>query len=539
MARGMRAGKIPYLRKIGEVFYYERVVDPRLVGHVMWDGRAVKKFRICLHERDQAAALVPYAGVHLSAEKAISEAERIALPRRRRVDAMSVDEIINGLSTQLKVSAARGGVDGLIEAFERSNFVDLSPEVREKFRELAVSAAKSAVREMIGNPMAMANPSAMFAAQDFAADNHIHQIAPPARAMSLGKAIDRFKSNPERADLADHNLTNYTTPLEVLAEALGADTNVAHISRDDVVRVREILRYLPSRAKDRAEYAKMTYGQIATKVKGKVDALVKQSKAEEWDADELHEALDAIGVLKLSSVNKYITNTGTIFEYFRVNGWTASNPAEKLRLNDDGYESVRQAMPVEKLKRLFGDGYQFDGLGWLPLLSLYHGCRGNELAQLDVSDVDDVEGIPCLHVSPSVLVSHLIPKDKTTKSKHPRYVPLHSKAIELGFLEYVAARRAAGERKVFDATKLPSGNYYASVSDKVAEIMAAVKSTEHTFHSLRHNFAQRADSARLDEAHWKTIGGWALPKSAANLYRTGVPVPMLKESLEQIVYPIW
>lgn len=539
MASGMRKGKVPYLVTIRGVQTYERDFDPLISGLVEWEGKFPKhRIRKSLGTKDQAAAMIPYAAVHLAVEAAIDRAWAKVTPRRRRVDSMSTEEIINGLVTQVQVRAPSGGVDNLIEQFETSQRVELSPDLRERFRALAVDAANLAVRELMANPMNMANPANIYKAQDFVADNAQYIAPPPRVAMTLGQAIERFKTNPERGDLADNNLTNYTTPLEVLAEVLGESANVAYISRDDIMRVREIIRYLPSKAKNREGFREKTFTQIAGHVKAQVAAILREAEEEGWDLEEIHEALADIGVLKISSINKYLTNIGTIFEFFRVNGWISANPAERIRLDDSGYETKTQALPIEKLKKLFGPGYVYDGLGWLPVLSLYHGFRGNELAQMDLTDIQCVDGVWCFHVTPSVRVSHLVKSDKSTKSKKPRYVPIHSRVLALGFLAYVDRRRAEGQTKLFDAVKFASGNYYSSVKDAVRDIMAGVWSENHTFHSLRHNWQQCAEKAGIEEPMWKTLGGWSLPKSAADYYRAGVPVAALKDAIEKVSYPL-
>lgn len=363
-------------------------------------------------------------------------------------------------------------------------------------------------------------------------------IAPINGGMTLGAMVAKFKADPDRANLSNANASNYTTICDVLLEVLGEGVNVRQISRDDVELVADVIKHLPSNAKEREDYKGMPYRDIAAAVKVRVTAIIAQAKEDEWDTEEVDEAISAVGVYKPSTVGKYLTNLGTVFEFGRIKGYVTANPAEKLRIDLSNYESVRRPFPLEKLKKLFNEYYVYDGIGWLPMLSLFHGFRGNEIAQLDVGDVVEVNGIACIHIAPSVRNNLFVKGDKSTKSKKARTVPIHSKVLARGFLEYVERRRAAGEKKLFDAKKTASGNYYQNVKGEVDEIIKAVKSEEHTFHSFRHTFKQAAVNLDINESHWKTIGGWSLPRSAANLYGDGIPPEVLLPSLAKIDYPI-
>jgi integrase len=368
-------------------------------------------------------------------------------------------------------------------------------------------------------------------------DSNPDRAAPLAKIVSLKEAIEKFKSNPERQELASSNITNYSTICDVILETLGGNTNIAHINRDDVIRVREIIRHLPANAKENSSFSGLTYEDISIIIRKEVDEIRLESEKDELCEDELLDAIQELGVLRVSTINKYLTNMGTIFEFFRVNGWISLNPAEKIKINDSGYQSIREAFPDEKLIKLFNCEYNYDGVGWLPYLALYHGMRGNELAQLDIADVVQEDGVWCFNVSPSIRVSHLIALSKTVKNKKPRFVPIHSRVIERGFLDYVETRRAGGWSKIFDVTKIKSGNYLTSLASQIDEILAPVKSPQHTLHSFRHNFAQRAEKV-MEDSMLKTLGGWSLPKSADERYKKGIPASQLKIEIDKISFPV-
>jgi integrase len=68
---------------------------------------------------------------------------------------------------------------------------------------------------------------------------------------------------------------------------------------------------------------------------------------------------------------------------------------------------------------------------WIPWLCAYSGARVNEISQLRKEDVQSIEGVWCLRITPEA---------GTVKGKAVRIVPLHSHIIEQGFLAVVDAR---------------------------------------------------------------------------------------------------
>lgn len=80
---------------------------------------------------------------------------------------------------------------------------------------------------------------------------------------------------------------------------------------------------------------------------------------------------------------------------------------------------------------------------WIPIIALYHGCRQNEICQMDLNDVVQEKGIPCLSINDRG-------EDKSLKNKGSnRVIPIHPKLINMGFLQYVEYQRKNGKGKLF------------------------------------------------------------------------------------------
>ena len=80
---------------------------------------------------------------------------------------------------------------------------------------------------------------------------------------------------------------------------------------------------------------------------------------------------------------------------------------------------------------------------WLPLIGLYSGARIDEPASLLVSEVRQLEGVWCYFMS----------SDEANgggKNRFaPRWVPIHPKLIEAGFLSYLETVKAEGHYRLF------------------------------------------------------------------------------------------
>lgn len=82
---------------------------------------------------------------------------------------------------------------------------------------------------------------------------------------------------------------------------------------------------------------------------------------------------------------------------------------------------------------------------WLPLIGYFTGARTNEIAQLDTADIREVDGYPCFDFCPDDPQAF---EAKRIKTGEDRQVPIHSRLIELGFLDYVEDQRRAKQKKL-------------------------------------------------------------------------------------------
>jgi integrase len=153
--------------------------------------------------------------------------------------------------------------------------------------------------------------------------------------------------------------------------------------------------------------------------------------------------------VSVATINKYLSNYGTflnwcfshdlinakdLFEDMKIKE-TDKNTAQRRSYTQEEIDAIIAYQPKDKreAKNIRNDIF------WFPKIALYTGMRLNEIALLTVDDFQVQDGIDFINLTDKNL--------KTTTSK--RVVPVHSKLIKFGLLEFVKNKRAAGEKILF------------------------------------------------------------------------------------------
>jgi len=161
----------------------------------------------------------------------------------------------------------------------------------------------------------------------------------------------------------------------------------------------------------------------------------------------------------------------------RYGGVTITFPTKGLP-KGVGANEQRDPFTKDELDNLLGS--ELPGhLKWLTWLGLYTGARLNELAQLSTKHVGDKSGIHFIRFSSDMRLKSL---------SCVRSVPIHSKLIEMGFLDYAAKQQGALFQGI---TQHSSGRYSDALSKAFRRHLEkiGIKRPKLSFHSLRHSFA--------------------------------------------------
>ncbi len=240
-----------------------------------------------------------------------------------------------------------------------------------------------------------------------------------------------------------------------------------------------------------------------------------------------------LGAKRLSrpTINaKAIGALSVVMRCAKTLGFVQTNPCSDQALDTKkGDAKKRKAYSLADLKRIFSCGafaprprITKGGCGpaafWLPMLALFAGARLEELGQLLIEDVRRSDGI-------DYLVGTDLPdgneqeddEDVTGQGKSVktaagrRRIPIHSELKRLGFLAFVARRRAAGYLRLFpeleyyrDRCTKNGSRYWARLSDR-----HVTDRDDKAFHSFRHTFTRMLRNRKVAETIIKALVGHA------------------------------
>lgn len=168
---------------------------------------------------------------------------------------------------------------------------------------------------------------------------------------------------------------------------------------------------------------------------------------------------------------------------------------------------------------------------WGTLIAFYTGARLNEVAQLDAADIRQVNGIWCVDINKNNELKSL----KTDSSQ--RVVPIHSKLIEYGLLDYV---KEAGSGRLFPAlTYTVKAGYGRNLGRWFNESLLpklGIKSDTLVFHSIRHTVADQLRNNAVELSTIKDILGHTHEDVTLNIYAPKLSKGLMQKAIETLVY---
>lgn len=282
-----------------------------------------------------------------------------------------------------------------------------------------------------------------------------------------------------------------------------------------------------------------------------------------------------------SGVTKVVTIWGSVLQWALEQDYLVKNPA--MGLAKDVLESMgsrrsknkrkeRDSFSDADLERIFSVAFFTKGAGertadgqfysyrphyyWLPLLGLYAGGRLNELAQLHLSDIKVSEqGVHFLDFNLDASDKVDADKDAGPVDAHgskalktvnaERVVPLHPRLIELGFLEYVEALRAAFYTRLFPELQFNRVKGYGKAASSwfnerfLGKQLKIERNGKRTFHSFRHNFSTAAGHVDMEGRVRDQLMGHSRGSSESDKrYDKGRTVEMLREHIARVDYKL-
>ncbi|EIZ1342673.1 tyrosine-type recombinase/integrase [Vibrio parahaemolyticus] len=241
--------------------------------------------------------------------------------------------------------------------------------------------------------------------------------------------------------------------------------------------------------------------------------------------------------LSCKTVKEYIAANKQFFDYCERIELIEKNVFKAIKAPKSRVAKAsqqRDRWQLKELKKLFSSSeyrkkdVQFN---WTTKIQLYHGCRPSEVCQLTTSDIQIIEGVPCITISDSEAEQRL----KTSNAL--RIVPLHNQLINEGFLEYVQGRREQKQKQLFDYK--PHGDNkdwsfrYRTNLGKLQTAIGMKPNARPTAYSFRHTFIDELKIANTPEHIVAEIVGHAHPNITFGRYGKQANIQQLNEAVNK------
>ena len=331
---------------------------------------------------------------------------------------------------------------------------------------------------------------------------------------SLKDAFYIFETNTKRADKWSSDTQRLVTGVKkLLFLYFNEDTPVYRITRDSLLEFRDILYKIPTKLAQKSRYKDKSLSQIL--------------KLGEKD-DKLSEP----------TIQKYMIRVIQFFNYCFDSGYIGKSITAKMNVKIDIDPSERAVLPydVSEARKIFeivtsikqsgkspSSRIEASELYYVTMIAAYSGMRIKEITQLHKEDIVLKDGIYCFNINTN--------DGKTTKTKNSiRFVPIHSKLIDLGLLEYVNSKKNGNIFKV--SNKDFSEIFRSQIQRKFID-----KDSKKTFYSFRHYFidylVQREVEANLIA---QIVGHEKQYKILLNTYAKPINANTLKVKVEMVSY---
>lgn len=257
------------------------------------------------------------------------------------------------------------------------------------------------------------------------------------------------------------------------------------------------------------------------------------------------------------------TDLGRIMYLFNwaFNQWYIDrNPVRNIKLSHNKLKAQyrRRSFSDEQLAKIFNApiytgclnderGYKKPGPNtprrhrfWLPLIALFSGMRLLEIFQLEVNDIQKIQGIDCIVITDISDEPHANKQLKSESAE--RVIPIHPTLIRIGFLKYHKQIQRTGEKRLFPKTKIrtsgSSTDFFSVWFNERFLPSLEAKTVRTSFYSFRHNFRDALREANIPRDVIRELCGWSRYKAGwEGIYGIGYRTETLAKYMTQIEYP--
>ncbi len=244
-------------------------------------------------------------------------------------------------------------------------------------------------------------------------------------------------------------------------------------------------------------------------------------------------ALEGQKCMGATTVAKHISVYSTFYDWAVKRKETSENPFAALVDDVSKAGEERESFAPEQSSAIVKTALdaKYPHQKWGTLIAFYTGARLNEVAQLDVADIRQVSGIWCVDINDNGEFKRL--KNKASK----RIVPLHSKLLEHGLLDYV---QKAGNGRLFPMlTYTVKAGYGRNLGRWFNESLLpelGIKKVTLTYHSIRHTVATQLRNNAIETSTVKDIIGHKHGDITIDTYASKLSKGLMQKAIETLIY---
>ncbi len=452
--------------------------------------------------------------------------------------------IFTSASEELAAMGAAPNADGAYTAFDWDAHLaealaedgiefkpeDISEEFFSLFRRAVTEVQWRTVATLDGEPFRKRDDA-------FATLHAFSEINIPATraTRTVEQLCDEFLETKTAGGRSPATLKSYNTRINILKESLGQSTALSSLEGDAGFRA--------------AKKLVASLGQIPAY------AAQRYSGASLKEASVLEAQKENPKFIEPKTQSDLFIDIKGIFDFAVKRKWISENPFTGLEDSlPEVIERRRDTFTGDELTKILSSddflrertanrkGELAEGKFWCVILCLFHGMRLNEAASLLVSDIRAENGIDFMDFTEFDDAGNIVKRLKTKASR--RRVPIHERAIRIGFLDYVRRRKAQddGTDLFPDLVANTLGNkggytsrWFTRLRDK--NIGKPKRKGDKSLHSLRHSVADAIRSVTDSDEILFEIGGWGSEKrdNSSRQYGKG-DLERLKRVIDKVSY---
>ena len=231
------------------------------------------------------------------------------------------------------------------------------------------------------------------------------------------------------------------------------------------------------------------------------------------------------------TILKHVERISALFNWAIKQGYTSENVFRGKLEPIRNTEKIEKHFTNQELHLVLGDKLNRESLAinkperyWATLISAYSGARLNEVCQLNVSDIQKMDGIWAINFNADS-------EDKSVKTEAGnRVIPLHPKLLNLGLLDYINQIKGQNYHKLFPNLKrMRSTGYGTMISRWFAKYLKklGIKKKGKNFHSFRHTVVNKLTNQKVYEPFIRELIGHSHGSITLDVYGGRKPLSVL------------